>query len=387
MFYFLSNKIGLTITLAILLIVGICPQFVHAQTNMYKQNVISGLTMLDYDKSGAAAYNGEFYLVLSQTGRLYKSYESTYWKELHTYTVQANGSTSYLLGSNIKKLIYDGKQFVLVSDTMIYTSIDGVSWTEVTLPTHNNSRKEYVFEDIIFNGKTYYLLAQDRDKKVNGFYMLGPNYIFMSTDLKTYKTTQTHLQRSIFGERPLNSLTTNGTTFIAGGNSSAYSKDGLIWNYQEFPSYLGSGVIWNGEKYMWAYGNSIYSVDANMKKTQILYTLPAKVWNPTTKKKEPLTSLSLRTISYKGNEYIASGSTDGDRKANYKTVFLYSKNGHDWELQSIVNGNTPIYTILPTPQGFLLIGNNVWNVSTQSLPIATESTKAALDQESKKINY
>ena len=132
--------------------------------------------------------------------------------------------------SGVKQLLWDDNQFVALTSNSVLTSKDTTIWKTHYIK-HPNQAKEYKFEDIIYTGTQYVIVAQDHDKNVEGFYISGPNTFLVSKDLNTFTAAKKKdIEKSVAGERPISYLVTNGTVIYGGGNTSVVSTDGgLNW--------------------------------------------------------------------------------------------------------------------------------------------------------------
>ncbi|MDN4071407.1 hypothetical protein QYF50_26305 [Paenibacillus vini] len=376
--------IGL-IAAALLLVMPV--QAAQAQTKLYKEKVLEVDDRVSNHKRGGLAFNGNFYLYFDPYGELYKSVDGLKWDFQEAYTiikgVQYDGT-----GGNVRKLIFDGARFIVLYDTYFAVSQDGLHWERSEIPFPNNNKKEYTFEDVIYSGGNYYFLAQDRDKNVDGFYFPGPNHILISGDLQSFKPAQfKKIENSIAGERPLDSLVTNGKVFLATGNTSAVSKDGKVWTGDKANLLGGYNGVWDGKQFLFAHMNMIFSTQDGSKTTNV-FTFKEAQWSPKTKQYSGGLPLRLDVIGYNGKEYLAGGSHFdwmSKGRANEDTVLIYSKDGKTWEKIYFPGGGTDFDAIYPTSFGFLLTGNNVWAVSTkpfEKTPVVKEfDSQAAKSQE------
>lgn len=290
---------------------------------------------------GGLASNGEFYLYVSYYGVLYSSEDGFEWKSVRMTGPSYNYFTDIARG-----LIWDGQQFVLLLGNRVLSSKDGIDWQNRT-PAHPNKSKEYMFEDIVYANGQYVILAQDRDKDVEGFYTRGENTIFVGnklTELK--KAAKRNFTQSMGGERPLDHVTWNGKMYLAGGNGNAYSYDGKTW-YGGGAGFYEYNIAWDGSRFWQAYRDGIYSIDAKGMTSKRAYQLS----------KGSQKSLGLTNIGFNGRGYLATGNSGKG------THIVYSKDGAKWSEIQIGKEDSDIHSILPTPYGFLLAGNRIWYVS------------------------
>lgn len=363
----MNRKSWMIIPLAAILLLLIPVQAAQAQTKLYAEKVLEVEDRVSNHKRGGLAYNGDFYLYFDPYGQLYKSADGLKWEMQEAYTIQ-NGEQYDGTGGYVRKMIFDGNRFIVLYDLGFAVSQDGLYWERHEIPFPNDASKEYDFQDLIFSGGIYYFLAQDRDKDVDGFYFPGPNHILISTDLLTFKPAQMkNIEKSIAGERPLDSLVTNGTTFLATGNTSAKSKGGQVWTGENVNFLAGYNGIWDGKRFLFAYMDRIFSTQDGSKTTDVFSFKEAK-WNEKTKQYSAGLPLRLNVIGFNGTEYLAAGSHFDWMSENRKTeetVLIYSKDGKTWEKIYFPGGGTDFDAIYPTSFGFLLTGNNVWAVSAR----------------------
>ncbi|MEK4508139.1 hypothetical protein [Paenibacillus sp. FSL K6-2524] len=363
------RKCSMISLILMLFIVPLLPaQQVQAQTKLYTEQLFEVRDRVSNNKQGDIAFNGEFYLFFDYGGYLYKSSDGLNWEDQEPYTmidgVKCDGASGL-----VRRLIFDGQQFIVLYDGGFSTSKDGKIWDQHVIPYTDD--KEYAFQDLLYINGTYYFLAQDRDKAVNGFYFAGPNHILISSDLKSFQKAKfKNIEKSIAGERPLDSLVTNGKIFLASGNTSAVSKDGNIWTSKGTNFLGGYNGVWDGKRFLYAYQNSIFSTQDGSKTTE-LFSFKNATWNEKTGKysKDGL-RLYLNVIGYNGKEYLAAGNHfdwSSPGRAEQETVLIYSADGKKWEKITIPQGGTDFTSIVPTSFGFLLIGNNLWAVSSQPL--------------------
>ncbi|MBO9600561.1 MAG: S-layer homology domain-containing protein [Cohnella sp.] len=342
-----SWKVGLIITIVwALLAPGIgqadaaTPQSVGLEAKMVL-DLTDGKGGLINSQVGGLATNGEIYLYVDYYGVLYSSEDGFHWK-----SVRMTGPSYDYFTDIGRGLIWDGQQFVLLLGNRLLASKDGIDWQNRT-PKHPNKSKEYMFEDIVYANGQYVILAQDRDKNVEGFYMRGDNTIFVGpklTELK--KASKRDFVMSIGGERPLDHVTWNGKMYLAGGNGNAYSYDGKTW-YGGGAGFYEYNIAWDGSKFWMADRESIYSADAKGKTSKRVYQLTKSGKN----------NLGLTNINFNGRGYLATGRSDKG------THIVYSKDGKKWSEVQIGKESSDIHSILPTPYGFLLAGDRIWYVS------------------------
>lgn len=288
---------------------------------------------------GGLASNGEFYLYADYKGVLYSSEDGFHWK-----SVKLTGSSYNYFTDIARGLIWDGQQFVLLLDNRILSSKDGIDWQNRT-PAHPNKSKEYTFEDIVYANGQYVILAQDRDRDVEGLYVKGENTIFVGNKLTGLKkAAKRNFIVSMTGERPLDHVTWNGKMYLAGGNGNAYSYDGKTW-YGGGVGFYEYNILWDGSRFWMADRDRIFSVNAKGMTSTRAYQLPKG------------SQLGLTSISFNGRGYLATG------KSGNGTKVVYSKDGAKWSQIQIGKETSDIHSILPTPYGYLLAGDRIWYVS------------------------
>ena len=299
--------------------------------------------MMGSKRVGGLASNGDFYLYASSSARLYRSEDGVHWNRIR------NNNSGYQ--GRVIQLIWDGKQFVLLQHTRVLSSPDGVEWSDHT-PVHPNRSKEYIFNDIIHNNGQYVILAQDRDREFSTFYLEGDNTIFVGNSLSELSRAETrNFARSLIGERSLEYLTSNGSVYVAGGDTSAYSYDGKVW-HGGGALYTGYNVIWDGKRFVHANSRAVMAVDATGTNVQEVYEFPRGTDN----------RQKITTIAHNGQSYIAAGYTGAS-----STTIAYSKDGVKWEAVKIGDRKSDIHHILPTPYGYVLAGDVIWYVSEMAM--------------------
>lgn len=317
------------------------PQSMGIEAKMVLDLTRGKNTGLINSQVGGLASNGEIYLYADYYGILHSSEDGFHWKNV----VMTGPSYDHFFDI-ARGLIWDGQQFILLLGNRILSSKDGIDWQNRT-PAHPNKSKEYMFEDIVYANGQYVILAQDRDKDVEGFYVRGDNTIFVGNKLTELKKAKKRdFVMSINGERPLDHVTWNGKMYLAGGNGGAYSYDGKTW-YGGGAGFYEYNIAWDGKRFWKADRESIYSVDAKGMTSKRAYQLPKGNQN----------NLSLTNIGFNGRSYIATG------KSSNGTNIVYSQDGAKWSHIQIGKETTDIHSILPTPYGFLLAGDRIWYVS------------------------
>lgn len=302
------------------------------------------------------ASNGEIYLFADFYGRLFRSENGLDWERVR----ETGAGVSFVDIS--EQLIWDGEQFVLLTNTAVLSSKDGREWNSHT-PKHPDSTKIYVFNDVVYANGQYVILAQERDREVGTFYTLGDNAIFYGPSLDELKRAKKHdFIESIAGERPLEQLLWTGKRYVAGGNGSAYSEDGAVW-HGGGPGGYEYNMVWDGRRIWKAYSNDIYSVSDTGDDYRNVYESPENAEHRVT----------LTSIGYNGRSYIAAGYGD-------TTTIVYSRDGVNWQRVLLDTEASDIHSIHPTPYGYLLAGNRVWYVSETEIESPSTWAVSELEQ-------
>jgi hypothetical protein len=318
-------------------------------------------------RTGGIAYNGEFLFLFPYADAIgYKSYDGVNWESVEARQQEADGSLWDGV-SGVKQLLWDGNQFVALTSNSILTSKDTTIWKTHYIK-HPNQAKEYKFEDIIYTGKQYVIVAQDHDKDVEGFYISGPNTFLVSKDLNTFTAAKKKdIEKSVAGERPISYLATNGTVIYGGGNTSVVSTDGgLNWKGLPFghSPYSGFGAIWDGTQFVHAANNLI-----STSKDGIKWTI-SKISFAGDK-----TEIKVDKIAYNGSEYIATGYNYDDNKIF--TVYT-SPDLKKWSKVSVAKGN--VMQIEPFKNGFILLGTEAYLYQNDTINIASNWAQKEVSQ-------
>lgn len=318
-------------------------------------------------RTGGIAYNGEFLFLFPYADAIgYKSYDGVKWEPVEPRQQEADG---LLLDgvSGVKQLLWDGNQFIALTSDSVLTSKDTTIWKTHYIK-HPNQAKEYNFEDIIYTGKQYVIVAQDHDKDAQGFYIAGPNTFLVSKDLNTFTAAKKKdIAKSVAGERPINYLATNGTVIYGGGNTSVVSTDGgLNWRglpFGNFP-YSGFGAIWDGTQFVHAVNNLISTSKDGMKWTMSKISVAGDK-----------TEIKVDKIAYNGSEYIATGYNYDDNKIfTVYTSFDLKK----WSKVTVAKGN--VMQIQPFKNGFILLGTEAYLYQNDTLNIASNWAQKEITQ-------
>jgi hypothetical protein len=198
-------------------------------------------TETDSGRRGAFAYNGEKYVYVAYTGRVFTSVDGLNWAMVEDRSADLPEARS---------MIWDGRQFVLVCLHRIYSSPDGIHWAPHEIQ-HPDPDKQYYFNDVLYAKGHYYVVGQPGPKDVSIIMALRGNAIFVSPDLTHWRQAVIrNIQADYLGEMALESLGYNGKNFIAGGPAMAFSDDGETW---EGPGAGGRFLLWDGTRHLYTY--------------------------------------------------------------------------------------------------------------------------------------
>lgn len=311
-------------------------------------------------RTGGIASNGEFVFFFPYGDLVgYKSYDGVNWESVETQQQDTDGSLWDGV-SDVKQLIWDGSQFVAVTSARVLTSQDATIWKAHPVE-HPNPAKEYELQDIVFTGSQYVLVAQEHSSNVSGFYVPGPNTFLVSKDLNTFTAAKKqNIDKSISGERPVEFLATNGNVIYGGGSTSVVSLNGGL-NWKGLPSetspYSGFNTIWDGEQFVHAIDNVIFTSKDGVK------------WNSNKMSVAgDKSQISVDNIAYNGIEYIATHYNYSREKAF--TVYT-STDLKKWNKVTVANANTNVIQIKPFKNGFILLGTDAWLYQNDQLNIAS----------------
>jgi hypothetical protein len=240
--------------------------------------------------------NGKF-IAIDSTGNVIASNNGQSWTIQHSFN-----------STNLQKIRYlNGSYVVLENDTTpmhIYTSQDGVTWTEFALKTMYNG--ELVLCDIAYANGNYVAVGQYFDKIGGITTKIGPAIIFTnllsgSSWWDVWKLT---------GSSILHEVTVGNGIFVAVGEGpTAASDDGQIWHQQDVASNFSSV-------------SSIYRQFAAVGNNGVIYSSSDAL--RLTSRTSGTTAFLKKIISLNG-QYIACGSSG---------TILTSSNGVDWTLRS-----------------------------------------------------
>jgi hypothetical protein len=317
--------------------------------------------------TGGIAYNGEYVLMNPHSHNIwYKSTDGLNWEPVEAQELR-NGVVIDGVGG-VKRLIWDGKQFVAITQFDVLTSPDGKLWQRRFI-AHPDPGKEYILADIVFTGDVYIIAAQDREKDAR-LYFPGPNTFLVSKDLQTFETgTTENMSQSVGGERPVDFLATNGTVTIAGGNGSAVTfNNGKHWIGPGSKSfgvpYAGFSAIWDGRQFVHAFGETITtSTDGKTWKTHAI-----KVAGDNGQ-------IDVANIAFNGVEYIAvtNHSIFAGPLVIYRSYDLVN-----WQKVEVPSADTNVIQILPFRDGFILLGTHTWLYRNHHLSVPSDWAEAGV---------
>ncbi|CAM3828699.1 S-layer homology domain-containing protein [Marinicrinis lubricantis] len=328
----------------------------RAEPNVVVERVLDRI--IPYDVATLVT-NGEIFLCIGQTGDKYISEDGLNWTRSVNEIQVDNWDKQNYFGK--RKIIWDGKQFVMATGDLVVSSTDGVNWKGTRI-VYEGPEKDHYYEiqDIIWDSTKYILIAQDVPLLENGgFYVKGENAFYYSYDLKTwFSGTKEWMAKTVFGERSIENLIWNGHHYLAGGNQSAYSKDGIHWegndrsetsDSKDFNGSRGNGqrYIWDGSKFWLAYQNQIETSEDGSN-WELVHTIDKDV-------------VSLETIGYNGRAYLATG------ESKMGLIFYYSQDGEQWDQVKLdLEKPDKFSQVLPIKGGFLIAGQDIFYVSDVS---------------------
>ncbi|MGG0823485.1 S-layer homology domain-containing protein [Paenibacillus turicensis] len=360
----------IAIITSLLIIVPLVSTTVSAnEAGTLKKVWSNGPDSIPNTRTGGIASNGEFVFFFPYGDLVgYKSVDGVNWETVETQLQTADG-TLYDGVSDVKQLLWDGKQFVAITSYNVLTSTDATVWKIHPIP-HPNPAKEYDLQDIVYTGKQYVLVAQDRSKNASGFSTPGPNTFLVSKDLNIFTAAKKqNIEKSISGERPVEFLATNGTTIYGGGNTSVVSTDGgLSWKglSSGHSPYSGYGAIWDGKQFVHAIDNLIFTSKDGIKWTSSKISIAGNK-----------AEIKVDNIAYNGSEYIATGYNYN----NNKTFTVYtSPDLKKWSKISVATTNTNVIQIKPFRNGFILLGTEAWLYQNDSVNIASSWAQKEVSQ-------
>ncbi|MDP4181913.1 MAG: stalk domain-containing protein [Bacillota bacterium] len=216
----------------------------EAGGNWIKSNISLNTTL------NAVCWNGSKYIAISDSGSVVASMDGKSWAwvsyeaSLGGTTKEVNGSSKGLLelGSGIKDICWDGKEFIVIGfKGAIFTSETGTKWVKVSSGTEGN------LESIIYTGKEYVAVGSD-------------GVIMTASSPDKWKAITVSNYTNCF-----NSVVWGKDKFVAVGNSGTIlvSFDGQSWidpNYKFESDFVK--VIWTGKNFV-AVGTSGTIITSN----------------------------------------------------------------------------------------------------------------------------
>ena len=204
--------------------------------------------------------------------------------------------------TNINKLVFlNGKFIILTSTTVVFTSTDGITWTNitatmsVTLPNSTTTTvgNSNYFNTVYYDGTKYYWCGYST------YNSGGYGAIFTSTTL-----TALTLQNNPLNFTANKSYLLNGRHFIAGNEGIASSTNGTSYS---FPTGSFNALAFNGTTYV---GVGAISANGNVFTSN---TFNSNTWT----NKTLVPQKELYGIVHDGTKFVAVGnksviaSTDG----------------------------------------------------------------------------
>lgn len=322
----------------------------------------------EVQQPGAIAYNGDFFLYVASRGEgIYKSYDGYEWEKIKNSTM--NGYEIVYFNSPIRRMIWNGEQFVAIGSEEIFTSSDGERWDKLDVKDSNGNDLRFNFIDMAYRNGMYSFVGSKVPKDVwenGGMYIADAAYSY-SHDLKVfYDGTSTNNAQHIAGSRYPNNLIVGKDKIIGvvGYGTVMSSEDGKKWvgiksdKDADAEALAGGRGIWDGKKFVSAYNDKIaYSFDGI--KWKLALSQP---------------DVDLGLVAYNGREYIAAGKPYY-YSTNKKLTYYYSTDGIKWTKKSTDYNYDIVSTAIGTSNGFILAGNDLWYVETRVVPKVYISNK------------
>lgn len=251
--------------------------------------------------------------------------------------IVSNGKRTYLFGVNtyfssdlvnwqnakpmknkerLTNIHWCNNQFISLYEDKVFTSKDGVNWTEKRL----KKKLKYPYGEMVYGNGRYIL--------VNTYITRGKivfhQTISYSTDLVNWRTQEF----TYYGY--YNDIAFNGKCFVIVGNGASTEKDGVIvtstdgikWSTVKKDIDKLKDVIWTGKEFICVGGEDEYYGKGS---TGVVYSSKDGInWN---KICECNIELSFRKVAYNGSTAVA---ITGDINATESSGIYYSKDFINW---------------------------------------------------------
>ena len=238
---------------------------------------------------------------------------------IHTSTDGINWTAHATAISNIGGIVWNGSQFVAVSNAAVYTSTNGVDWAEIGSPNLNLATREIIWDGGQFVG------AEAGGLIVTSFD--GVNWTSQTTN----------------NTESLNSIAAHGGQYVAVGWAGLIltSTDVATWSHQLPTSAASrlslSDVVWDSGQFVAVGG---YGSSACCPNSSVILTSPdGDTWTVRT---SGLTS-PIQSIIWTGSQFVAA-SRDG---------IITSDDGETWTIRHSEGGGN---SITWTGSKFVVVG-------------------------------
>lgn len=236
---------------------------------------------------GAHSGNTDLYVTNTPTG--------------YTWTNQTAG------GANLLKVAWSGSKYATVgSGSVIYTSLDGISWTPQTAPAYGGPGN--VLQSILWSGSLFVTVGNEKKTLVSPGVSYRTGVVATSSDGVTW----TNVPNNHWPQ--FNSIAFSGTTYVAVGFAGGImtSTDTTSWTSRTSGTTNDLyGVTWSGSQFL-AVGSS-----------GLVLTSPDGV---TWYSHAAGSAQNLLSTVWTGNKFIAVGATG---------TVMTSPTGVNWTQQSI----------------------------------------------------
>jgi hypothetical protein len=205
-------------------------------------------------------------------------------------------------GQTLNKLVCLNNKYYALTGAKIYTSSDGIAWTEYVNTRLTTSAGNQVFHGF-YDGTKYYFVGNCAEHSYAGVFTSTDGVTFTLQPQKTALTTQF-------------SAYLNGRYFILGNEGLISSSDGINWSY---PAGTYNAIATNGTRYV-----AVGQTNGN---EAVIFT--STDWNTWTN------SISfvikpLNGITYGNSKFVAVGSTDA---SGFGTIAT-SADGLSWTVSN-----------------------------------------------------